>query len=130
MVSSKLEGCLPEMLTGRMHVAYVLSFFVTSFLMYQYTEKVSHKDYNVECVAYESVLSNSGGHAAPRQPYSESIYKTIRRPTRTVMIGNVAVGSEHPIRVQTMTTTDTKDVKATVDQVRSTGDSLRHAQLH
>lgn len=34
------------------------------------------------------------------------------------MIGNVAVGSEHPIRTQTMTTTDTKDVKATVDQVR------------
>ena len=36
------------------------------------------------------------------------------------MIGDVAVGSEHPIRVQTMTTTDTKDVDATVDQVRLT----------
>jgi hypothetical protein len=88
--------------------------------MRRYSEKASCIDYNVECIAYELVLRDFGGPAAPRQPYSESIYKTIRRPTRTVMIGNVAVGSEHPIRVQTMTTTDTKDVKATVDQVRST----------
>jgi hypothetical protein len=41
----------------------------------------------------------------------------VRRKTRTVHIGDVGVGSEHPIRVQTMTTTDTKDVKATVEQV-------------
>ena len=34
-----------------------------------------------------------------------------------MMVGNVPLGSEHPIRVQTMTTTDTTDVKATVDQV-------------
>lgn len=33
------------------------------------------------------------------------------------MVGNVALGSEHPIRIQTMTTTDTKDVAATVEQV-------------
>ena len=33
------------------------------------------------------------------------------------MVGNVPLGSEHPIRVQTMTTTDTTDVKATVEQV-------------
>jgi len=29
----------------------------------------------------------------------------------------VPLGSEHPVRVQTMTTTDTKDVAATVEQV-------------
>ena len=58
--------------------------------------------------------------AVPRQKYADSIHKTVRRKTRTVMIGDVAVGSEHPIRVQTMTTTDTKDVDATVDQVRLT----------
>lgn len=34
-----------------------------------------------------------------------------------MMVGNVALGSEHPIRIQTMTTTDTKDVAATVEQV-------------
>lgn len=33
------------------------------------------------------------------------------------MVGNVALGSEHPIRIQTMTTTDTKDVAGTVEQV-------------
>lgn len=50
--------------------------------------------------------------------YSESVYKTVRRKTRTVMVGDVAVGSDFPIRVQTMTTSDTKNVKATVDEVR------------
>lgn len=35
-----------------------------------------------------------------------------------MMVGNVALGSEHPIRVQTMTTSDTKDVAGTVEQVR------------
>lgn len=33
------------------------------------------------------------------------------------MVGDVALGSDHPIRIQTMTTTDTKDVAATVEQV-------------
>eukprot|EP00884_Botryococcus_braunii_P018770 jgi/Botrbrau1/5577/Bobra.97_2s0008.1 len=50
--------------------------------------------------------------------YCESTYKTVRRPTRTIYIGKVPVGSEHPIRLQTMTTTDTRNVEATVDQVK------------
>ncbi|CAM8955508.1 unnamed protein product [Rhodiola kirilowii] len=58
----------------------------------------------------------------PRQKYCESLNKTIRRKTRTVMVGNVALGSEHPIRIQTMTTTDTKDVAATVEQVMKIAD--------
>lgn len=56
-------------------------------------------------------------NVVPRQKYCESIHKTVRRKTCTVMVGNVALGSEHPIRIQTMTTTDTKDVAATVEQV-------------
>jgi (E)-4-hydroxy-3-methylbut-2-enyl-diphosphate synthase len=40
-----------------------------------------------------------------------------RRPTRTVRVGDVAVGSEHPIRVQSMTTPATTDVPATVSQI-------------
>jgi (E)-4-hydroxy-3-methylbut-2-enyl-diphosphate synthase len=56
-------------------------------------------------------------NAVPRQKYCESINKTVRRKTLTVMVGNVPLGSEHPIRIQTMTTTDTKDVAATVEQV-------------
>lgn len=39
-----------------------------------------------------------------------------RRVTRVVMVGDVAVGGRHPIRVQSMTTTRTQDVEATVAQ--------------
>lgn len=56
-------------------------------------------------------------NVVPRQKYCESLHKPIRRKTSTVMVGNVAIGSEHPIRIQTMTTTDTKDVAGTVEQV-------------
>ncbi|KAL1208623.1 4-hydroxy-3-methylbut-2-en-1-yl diphosphate synthase (ferredoxin) [Cardamine amara subsp. amara] len=58
----------------------------------------------------------------PRQKYCESLHKTVRRKTCTVMVGNVALGSEHPIRIQTMTTSDTKDVAATVDEVMRIAD--------
>jgi (E)-4-hydroxy-3-methylbut-2-enyl-diphosphate synthase len=50
--------------------------------------------------------------------YCESVYQTKRRPTRTVWAGKVPIGSEHRIARQTMTTTDTRDVAGTVDQVR------------
>src|SRR5438270_11686520 len=40
-----------------------------------------------------------------------------RRRTRAVMVGKVGVGGDNPIRVQSMTTTLTKDIAATVDQV-------------
>ena len=42
---------------------------------------------------------------------------TTRRETVTAWIGNVPVGSCHPIVVQSMTNTDTADVDATVQQV-------------
>ena len=42
-----------------------------------------------------------------------------RRPTRTVRVGGVAIGSAHPIVVQSMTNTDTADVAGTVAQVRA-----------
>lgn len=40
-----------------------------------------------------------------------------RWPTRTVMVGNVAVGGNNPIRMQSMTTSSTRDVEATIDQI-------------
>ncbi len=62
-----------------------------------------------------------------------------RWKTRAVKIGDVGVGARNPIRIQSMTTTDTKDVKATVEQtlrladagceiVRITAPNLRAAQ--
>ncbi|WP_415182189.1 flavodoxin-dependent (E)-4-hydroxy-3-methylbut-2-enyl-diphosphate synthase [Phaeovulum sp.] len=40
-----------------------------------------------------------------------------RRKSRQIMVGNVAVGGDAPISVQTMTNTDSSDVRATLDQV-------------
>jgi len=41
-----------------------------------------------------------------------------RRKTRPVMVGDIQIGGEAPIVVQSMTDTDTRDVDATVDQIR------------
>ena len=41
-----------------------------------------------------------------------------RRETRTVHVGDVAIGGEHPVSVQSMTTTHTRDAGATLDQIR------------
>ena len=46
-----------------------------------------------------------------------------RRPTRTVRVGGIAIGSGHPIVVQSMTNTDTADVAATVGQVKALADA-------
>src|SRR5574340_262389 len=42
-----------------------------------------------------------------------------RNKTRQIYVGSVAVGGGSPISVQSMTKTDTRDVKATVKQIRS-----------
>lgn len=41
-----------------------------------------------------------------------------RRTSRQIMVGNVPVGGDAPITVQTMTNTPTEDVAATLDQIR------------
>jgi (E)-4-hydroxy-3-methylbut-2-enyl-diphosphate synthase len=51
------------------------------------------------------------------QYYSESLTSYKRIQTRPVKVGNLIIGGGHPIRVQTMTTTDTMDTDATVAQV-------------
>jgi hypothetical protein len=43
----------------------------------------------------------------------------VRRMTRRIMVGNVPVGGDAPISVQSMTNTETTDVAATVAQVRA-----------
>ena len=42
-----------------------------------------------------------------------------RRQSYTAKIGNVRVGSDAPVMVQSMTNTDTADVASTVNQVRA-----------
>ena len=49
-------------------------------------------------------------------PYCASRFTTVRRPTRVVHVGDVSVGGTCPLVVQSMTTTPTQDVAATVAQ--------------
>lgn len=48
--------------------------------------------------------------------YCASRFQTIRRRTVEVKFGGVGVGGTNPIRVQSMTTSDTQDIAATVKQ--------------
>jgi len=60
--------------------------------------------------------SGSQPDAAALPPYCASRFRAVRRPTREVKVGVVGVGGANPLRVQSMTTTLTQDVAATVRQ--------------
>ncbi|MEP6674500.1 MAG: (E)-4-hydroxy-3-methylbut-2-enyl-diphosphate synthase [Ferruginibacter sp.] len=71
--------------------------------------------------------------------YCENLTGYKRLKTREVKVGSLLLGNGHPIRVQTMTTTDTMDTMATVEQsircieagaelVRITAPSKREAE--
>jgi (E)-4-hydroxy-3-methylbut-2-enyl-diphosphate synthase len=46
-----------------------------------------------------------------------------RRSSRQIMVGNVPIGGDAPIAVQTMTNTLTSDARATIDQIRRCEDA-------
>jgi (E)-4-hydroxy-3-methylbut-2-enyl-diphosphate synthase len=48
--------------------------------------------------------------------YAESLTEHKRLPTLEVKVGSLLLGNFNPIRIQTMTTTDTMDTRATVEQ--------------
>ena len=50
------------------------------------------------------------------QTYCPSLTRYQRWQTREVMVGNVGVGGKNPIRIQSMTTTDTLDTIGTIEQ--------------
>ena len=71
--------------------------------------------------------------------YTPSLTQYIRRKTITVNIGDVPMGSDFPIRVQSMTTIDTMDTQGSIEQsirmieagceyVRITAPSVKEAQ--
>ncbi len=71
--------------------------------------------------------------------YCESLTAYKRRKSRVVNIGDVLLGGDYPIRIQSMTTTDTMDTIGTVEQsirmidagcdyVRITAPSLKEAE--
>lgn len=49
--------------------------------------------------------------------YWDDLVTYRRRKTRAVYVGDVGIGGDHPIRVQSMTIADTMDTAATVDEV-------------
>jgi (E)-4-hydroxy-3-methylbut-2-enyl-diphosphate synthase len=55
-----------------------------------------------------------GGHSPP---YGEGSVDIPRNPTRSVKIGSIAIGANHPIAVQSMTATHTTNIDATVAQI-------------
>ncbi|MEZ4280206.1 MAG: (E)-4-hydroxy-3-methylbut-2-enyl-diphosphate synthase [Myxococcota bacterium] len=93
--------------------------------------------------------SGSGSEPRPRSgpergragdpPASFDPFRPVRRRTRVVAIGDVRVGGDEPIRIQSMTNTNTLDTQATVEQtvrlaqagceiVRITAPSIRDAE--
>lgn len=65
---------------------------------------------------------SSGGKGLSRglsmaNKYCEDTTRTARRPTSVVNVGDVQIGSDFPVVKQTMTTTSTRDVGASIDQV-------------
>ncbi len=72
-------------------------------------------------------------------PYCSNLFAYKRRKTRVVYVGDVPLGGNYPIRVQSMTTCDTCDTKAAVEEiirlvevgceiVRLTAPSIRDAE--
>jgi len=72
-------------------------------------------------------------------PYCNSLFEYSRFRTREVKVGGLGIGGGNPIRVQSMTTTDTMDTEATVAQsirmieagcelVRITAPSIKEAK--
>lgn len=50
-------------------------------------------------------------------PRSAPVVLSPRRKTRQIKVGSVMVGSEHPVSVQSMTTTPTTNINATLQQI-------------
>eukprot|EP00442_Polarella_glacialis_P017947 CAMPEP_0115081830 /NCGR_PEP_ID=MMETSP0227-20121206/19520_1 /TAXON_ID=89957 /ORGANISM="Polarella glacialis, Strain CCMP 1383" /LENGTH=782 /DNA_ID=CAMNT_0002469765 /DNA_START=100 /DNA_END=2448 /DNA_ORIENTATION=+ len=64
-----------------------------------------------------------GGPGRKETGYCEATEKCVRRKTRTVTIGAIKIGSDHPIATQTMANTLTHDVEATVAQIKRCADA-------
>lgn len=52
-----------------------------------------------------------------------SLYNYTRRPASVVRIGKVLIGGDNPVCVQSMTNTNTNDIKASADQIKRIADA-------
>lgn len=62
--------------------------------------------------------------------YCNSLTRYSRYKTRVVHIGDIPLGGDYPIRIQSMTITDTMDTKATVEQtIRMVGSGCDYVRI-
>src|SRR5690606_20050017 len=84
-------------------------------------------------------MSSANQQVKSVKTYCNSLTTYSRRKSREVMIGEIGMGGNHPIRVQSMTTIDTMDTRGSVEQtirmvdagceyVRITAPSVKEAQ--
>ncbi len=59
----------------------------------------------------------------PPVTYCPDLLHPARRRTREVMVGHVGIGGNHPVRVQSMITSDTRDTAACVREVLALADA-------
>ena len=58
-----------------------------------------------------------------KKRYCESLSQYKRLRTGEVQVGHISMGGKHPIRLQSMTNTDTSDTDATVEQIKRMADA-------
>ena len=51
------------------------------------------------------------------EKFCASLTRYARRPTLEVRVGDVVIGGDRPVRLQSMTNTDTNDTEASAEQV-------------
>lgn len=84
-------------------------------------------------------MENLSANTILKGEYCNDLFQYSRFQSREVMIGNVGIGGGNPIRIQSMTTTDTMNTLATVEQtirmveagceiVRITAPSVKEAE--
>jgi len=92
-----------------------------------------------ECIIFELKIIFVNDQITNLRKYCDSLTEYSRRKTRVVNIGDVPMGGDNPIRIQSMTTIDTMDTKGSVEQtirmikagceyVRITAPSIKEAQ--
>src|SRR5687768_16441840 len=69
------------------------------------------------------VVTRSCRSAPARSRRYHTMLIAPRRKTRVLEVGNVKIGGDNPIVVQSMTTADTRDPKATLKQIAELADA-------
>lgn len=80
------------------------------------SDKIDYTYFDKEARPFSRINVSFTEDLSLMQLYCNSLTQYSRLQTREVKVGNLLLGNFHPIRLQTMTTTDTMDTIATVEQ--------------